>query len=640
MPSFHLLLALILLLTPGLSFSQYEFPAFGKFSAEEIKMKECSFDKEAEAVILLDQATITYGDNYEMMTERRIRIKILNDKGLGRADIVIPYYSRDDFESISNIRGFTFNYDESGKETSQMLDPKSVFNEKANTYYSRMKFAMPSVKAGSIIEYQYTSTMKNYGGLDEWMFQSDLPVIKSCLFLQIVPTAEFTYQIQKKSSLYILVKPFTSEGKVYFEMNNIPALRFEPYMDAPRDYIQKVMFQLSGIVNRFGGKQDINTTWRSLAYDLMTEKDYGAQLDKDLKAAEIKNLVANAASETEKLKRIYDYLQKNIVWNGFDGKYAPDGVKSVWDKKKGSAGEINLLLVNLLKASGIEAYPVMAAERDFGKIDTLFPFIDKFNKTVVLATADGKQHLLDATQTNSPVGLTPYALLNTTAFLVDKKKFGLLKVAPGNKTYKNVITINGVMDKTGLITAEANVKSYEYARKLRLDEVKNDRRKFISENFEKGYEGLTVDSFQVLLPEHDSLPFEQSVRFNQQLDESGGYVFVNPNYFTRLNKNPFTSAIRFTNINFGFPYSILLEEKIKLPAGTKIDLPGDKIVRSEDNRIEAVRLVTYENGELKVLIRFTQIVTLIGADGYAGIKEYYKKMTDALNEPIVIKLEK
>ena len=53
------------------------------------------------------------------------------------------------------------------------------------------------------------------------------------------------------------------------------------------------------------------------------------------------------------------------------------------------------------------------------------------------------------------------------------------------------------MDAKGELTAEANVKSYEYARQLRLDAVKSNRRNFINENFEKGYEGLTIDSFLV-----------------------------------------------------------------------------------------------------------------------------------------------
>src|SRR4030095_8017280 len=97
------------------SFSQMGFPEFGKFTAEEISLKQCSFDPEAEAVILLDKAVVNHDDEYHMITERRIRIKILNEKGIDRANIVIPFYHKDNIEFLSKIEAYTFNYDEPGK---------------------------------------------------------------------------------------------------------------------------------------------------------------------------------------------------------------------------------------------------------------------------------------------------------------------------------------------------------------------------------------------------------------------------------------------------------------------------------------------------------------------------------------------
>jgi len=619
------------------SFSQMDFPEFGKFSDEEKKLKLCSFDPEAEAIILLDQAVVKYDDEWHMITERRVRIKILNERGMDRGNIIIPFYSKDNFESLSEVQAYTFNFDANDMQP-LAVDKKSFYTEKRNNYYSLLKFAMPAVKAGSILEYHYISTMKHYGGLDEWQFQSDLPTLRSSYLLEILPGREFAYSVQKKFDFNISIKPIPAEGKIYFEMNNVPALRTEPYMDAPRDYIQKVIFQLAGYTNIFGSKLNVNTTWKSLASELMTEKDFGSQLDKDLKIDEIKEITDTQNTEHEKLKSIYDYIKKNIAWNGYDGKYVLDGLKTVWEKKKGSAGEINLLLVNLLNAAHIEAYPVLAAERDFGKIDTTYPYVERFNKTVAFAIADGKQYILDATQENCPPGLTPYPLLNTTGFLVDKKKYNLVKISPGNKSYKNIIKVNGEMDAKGELTAEAKVKSYEYAKQMRLNAVKRNRKSFINDNFEKGYEGLTIDSFLVTEPQSDTIPFEQIVRFKQQLNESGGFIFVNPNFFTGLEKNPFISSIRFTNVNFGYPYDILIEGTIKLPSGTKIDLPENKKLVSNDNMIEAVKQISFENNELKILIHFVQTGTLIKARNYPDLKSFYKQMTDIFNEPLVLKL--
>ena len=149
---------------------------------------------------------------------------------------------------------------------------------------------------------------------------------------------------------------------------------------------------------------------------------------------------------------------------------------------------------------------------------------------------------------------------------------------------------------------------------------------------------MTIDSLMITTPDHDSIPFDQNVKYKQQSNESGGLIFYNSNLFTGLEKNPFLSSVRFTNINFGYPYNIALEETIKLPAGIKIDVPEDKFTSFDNNKIAATRIVKYENGELKVSIRFTQNVTLIKAEEYAAMKDFYKKMIDMLNEPIVMKL--
>jgi hypothetical protein len=80
-----------------------------------------------------------------------------------------------------------------------------------------------------------------------------------------------------------------------------------------------------------------------------------------------------------------------------------------------------------------------------------FSIHERFNKTIAFSIVDGKQFLLDATQYNCPAGLTPYPILGTTAFIVDKKKFNLIDIAPGNKSYKNIISVNGVVDSKGML---------------------------------------------------------------------------------------------------------------------------------------------------------------------------------------------
>src|SRR5437868_5065393 len=75
------------------SFAQNDsLPEFGKADIKELQMKECAFDKNAPAMKLLDllQSEISVIGDVRIETERRVRIKIFNEKGFDFASINIP----------------------------------------------------------------------------------------------------------------------------------------------------------------------------------------------------------------------------------------------------------------------------------------------------------------------------------------------------------------------------------------------------------------------------------------------------------------------------------------------------------------------------------------------------------------------
>ena len=619
---------------------QSQLPGFGEYNQEEINLKECSFEKNAGAVILLDEAVSDHDDEYRLITHHRIRIKILDKREIERGNIRIRFYSKDKFEYIDKIKGRATNY-ENGNAVISELNSRSIFTEKEDNLYSSMKFAIPNVKAGTIIEYEYESYMKHYGGLSSWEFQNDIPTLKSCYLLTILPGVEFEYSVQKKSNYPIVIKPIPDVGKIYFEMNNIPGLKFEPYMDAVRDYLQSVHFQLASYTGSYGNKNKVNQTWRDLAYDLTTDKDFGGAIKKDLpNTSEIKNIVSAETTDSGKIAAVYNYVRNNFTCLHDYGKYATDGLKGVWEKRAGSAGEINLILLNLLQTFNIEASPLLVAERDFGKIDTTYPFIDKFNKVVAYAKVGGKSFIMDATQKYCPPNLTPYPLLNTVAFVPDKKEYRLIRILNKGYAYNNTIAVNAKLDDKGMLDGIAEITSSEYAKQLRTEKIKDDPKKFIKDVLQEPGSELVIDNCSFDNLDDDGKPLIQKIKFHNELNVSGGFVFFIYNLFTGFAKNPFTATERFTNINFGYPYDIKLSVVLQLPEKAKIDkLPVDKNIISPDKSVYVYRMLKKENNELTVTIGFKQTSTLIGYDQYAGLKTLYAQITDLLNEPVVIKIQ-
>lgn len=640
----HLLFSL-LFLSVNSSFAQKEIPAFGVFTPAEIALKECDFDKDAEAIVFIDQAKSYYNDEYNLVTEKRIRLKILKERGIERGNIHLKYYSDGDFESIFNIEAVVLSFDDQQNQVLSKLDRKSVYNKKINKYHSEISFALPNIKAGTIVEYKYMSQMKHYGGLHDWIFQQDIPVVLSSYNLTIVPNAEFAYTVYKSKLLPILIKPQSSNGSVLFEMNNIPGLRDEAYMGAARDYLQRIKFQFSGYkqVESTGYSSNsrttkYSTTWKDLARELMNQSYFGNQLNKSLAGSEIlQQEWLKEPDQLTKMKTIHDYVRSHFSWNQVYSKYADDGVKGAWEKKTGTTGEINLILINLLKEAGLAVSPLLVSERDFGKIDTTYPYVDQFDKVVAYVTIGTNHYVLDGTDRQTPSIIIPFKLLNTTAFVVDRKNAFLIKIRDDGKKNFNLVNLIGNINNTGTVELDASVNNYNYAKIEKKQKFISDKKKYEKEFFEP-FNLTSLDTFTVDGLEVDSLPIHHNAKLSYGLSKTGNYFLLNYNLFTGLNKNPFITDQRFTDIDFGCMNSYVLSSSFNLPSGLATQsLPKSVKLVLPDQSMFAIRQVQQIENTIQISLRIEFSKTQYSANDYAEVQGFYKQMLELLNEPVVLK---
>ena len=610
--------------------AQSPLPAFGVYSQDEIDMKTCPFEKDAQAVVLLDEATTT-GMLNGILIERRIRIKIFDEKAFDRANISIPFISRDEYETIRNLEGAIYN-----GERLYYLSDKNIFTEKIDEYFSQKKFTFPNLKVGSIIEYKFELFRKNPEP-DNWHFQSDIPTMKSCCTIKIGVNTQFSYVISKKDEYPVTIK--NKEGILYFEMNNIPAFKNEPYMDAAANYLQKVEFQLYSKIY-MSGQSEKYRNWKDIALALSSSSDLGEVPKKNLSGIEYIRQIADQQSTIEaKIATIYNYVRKNFTWNGYSGKYAPDGLNKTWQSKTGSAAEINLLLVKLLRVNDIAADPIIVAERYFGKVDPAVPYVDRFNKTMAYVSIADRIFVLDATQKYGSPELTPPSVLNTFGLVIDKKTKEPIRLSSNGGKYRSTISVQAEINKEGTINGSATISDFEYAKQFKTESIKQDLKKFITTKIENEYDGLSVQSFDLENIDIDSEPLLEKLKFKIDGNESGRYYLINYNFFTGLRKNPFIKAERSTDINFGYPYDLSIETTIELPANSQIeDLPKTKILKTKDNTIFISREIQNFKNSIKIKIDFVQTLTSVDYEAYAALRDFYKMMIDMINEPITIKL--
>jgi hypothetical protein len=632
------LIACLLACSFAVSVNAQEFSDAIVIKPEEIRMKECPFDLEADAVVLMHEAYADHDDRYRLITNHRVRLKILREKGISHADIRIPFYSKENFESVEVIRGRIYNETSNGLLQSMDLEKKSVYKKNINKYWSEVVFTFPSVKVGSIIEYTYKSTMENYGGLEDWQFQKSIPVVESRYSVVVLPEYEFAYRVQKRDDLPVEIKAEKGSGKISFAMKNIPGLRNEPYMDSRKDYLQMVIFQLSG--QNVGYKKKYMTTWEEVIRELNSNPSFGNQLGKSLSGTdEFIKLVKLDPSETSRLTKVYNYVRSNIGWNGIYSKYAGDGIKQPWSKKSGTSGEINLALVTLLRDAGIEASPLLVSEREHGKVNADYPFIDQFNTVYAYAVADGKKFYLDGTDKFTPSHIIPHSILNTTALVVNRKAGGLIQIKDEQFEYRDYVNVTGTLSPDGKLNGNVLISSTDYARTQRLYSYKNN-----SNSYLKGFKGETgnivIDSFSLSNEDLDTLPLLHKFSFSSAVTTTGDYSFIPTTLFSELDGNPFLSKVRFSNVNFGYRQTFFLNTYIGIPDGIVIDaLPKSVRLINEDKSIVFSRAIAFDDKARRLVSRISIEMkkSLYDTGEYGALHEFYKKMYEYLGEQIVIK---
>ncbi len=639
------------LVLSALSANAQPLSGFGIITHEEKLLKECSFDQEAEAVYLLHEGFSNYNEEYNLVTDHHIRIKILKENGIEHGNVTIPFYSDHDFERISDIEGVVINFDEQGNRSEQKLDRKSIYVKKTTKYHSEVSFAFPSVKSGSILEYKYRSTMKHYGGLDDWTFQEELPVIKSRYSLTILPNYEFSYLFKKSPSLPADVKQDPASGQIHFAMNNIPGLRNEPYMDARKDYLQRVTFKVASYQRATGygyssststvDKTNYSSSWEQVIKEVSLVKSIGGQLNKNLDHTDdfIKSL-KTVASNAEKIKSVVNYVRMNMTWNGITSNHSPDGIKNAWNKKNGTDGEINLVLVNLLRQAGFDAFPLLVSERRNGRVEADYPSVDQFNTIYAFLISDNRKFYLNANDKITPPGVIPEDILNTKALIIDRKSGGLIDVSDDILQSREATNIIATLSDEGKLSGRVYIRSVDYARVNRLKKYQQNKERYVGQAFLKTASDIRVDSFEIKNEELDSAALEQKFVFELPVQETGGYLFVPLNLFTGFEDNPFVAENRFSQVNFGYQQSFSFNTIIRLPQNLVIDaLPKPIKLVNENETIVCTRQISKDATKNEIVARFDIQLkkSLYTVDEYYSLKEFYKKMFGLLNEQVVLK---
>ncbi len=108
-------------------------------------------------------------------------------------------------------------------------------------------------------------------------------------------------------------------------------------------------------------------TWEGVASTIFKDKSFGKELnEKSFLLEDVKRLLTNVESQTERLNIIFKFVQNKMNWNEKKDCYTDKGVIKAYADQTGNVAEINFILINMLKLAGLEVNPVLVSTTENG----------------------------------------------------------------------------------------------------------------------------------------------------------------------------------------------------------------------------------------------------------------------------------
>ena len=237
-----------------------------------------------------------------------------------------------------------------------------------------------------------------------------------------MPVPESFYHFDSKEEKQIGLSKYR-ERTYTWVMTNIQAFDDESFIANRLDYLDRVEFQLRRINSTNGSSTDIMKDWPSVNKEMLENEKFGKYVAAARKQSKnIAGQYAQSRSEKDELiNSIITYVKQEIKWNDYQSKFASKKVKKVLEAKEGNTADINLYLVGMLNAAGIEAYPLMLSTRAHGRIFNDSPMHASFNYVIACIPSETGYLLRDATETAYPNNQLPVKCLNGQGLLVKKE---------------------------------------------------------------------------------------------------------------------------------------------------------------------------------------------------------------------------
>jgi len=611
-------------------------------------------------------------EKFQVVLERTTRIRILRKAGYDWATVQVPLYVKDnEAEELQKLKGMTYNLVGNNVVKDKLDISTAGFKEVIDKNHRLYSFTLPNVREGSIIEFSYTIKSDFLFNLQDWQFQHDIPVRWSEYRVVIPPFYRYKQTVRgyvpfavEESQVVHYSTAYSEDARdsfggaiggsarsasisgqalqVRWAVKNAPAFHEEPFMTSANNYRRSVDFELAGYDFSHNGNDyhDLTGTWDKITTALQEEEMFGQLLKQHAPLATEAQLAQKTiVSPAERAAAMLALVQQRAKYNGQERIYASQPLRKTCEQHLGNSSDLNLLLVQTLRAAGLEANPVLLSTRRHGLIQTDLPALSQFNYVVAhVALPDKSDLLLDATEPLAPAGVLPERCLNGQGRLLANAG-RWVALAPA-KRYVQYTTAQFTLNDKGALQGKMHLEYDGYAGL--------ETRKQIVELGEQGYQNQLTRRWSdwqfngplVMKALQDPAKILQAdVALTLPGPETPASLLYLPLTQTlgQLN-NPFVHEGRQFPVDFSTTHEYMQSVTLTLPTSYSVqEQPASLVLALPNNGGKFTCSVTQPTpGTVQIISRLQLLKSVYGPEEYTALREFYGRAIAKHGEMLVL----
>ncbi len=507
-------------------------------------------------------------------------------------------------------------------------------------------FAVPNIEPGVIVEYRYKEAIDDAGASGMRLpLQRDIPIRHLAYYYK--PNAkEPQYQAYNAKEF-----KFVPDKKGFFlgESRNIPSFKEEPRMP-PEDQVRPWLLLTSTRLQFTSFRPDggfsfvikdpsnVQAYWGAFAGERGQTLAFVLKPDKKIKAA-AETITAGAATSDEKLRRLYDFCQKEIQ-NVFYDKSLTDEqrkklpqLKSMGDilerKQAVSPAHVDWLFAALANSLGFDVRLAYTGNRS-----QMFFNPKMANERLLhfagIAVGENKAYkYFNPCDPHVPYGMLPWFEEDSFVLMIAKDNY-LWAETPAltyeQNNYKRTGNFKLLEDGTleGDVKIELTGQPAISFRQSYYDDTAEKQRESISDSVKARISGAEVTDVSVENMNEAGKPLVQGykVRIPNYAQKTGKRLFFQPSFFQYGPSAMFSSSTRQYDIFFRYPWSENDTINISLPPGFSLDNAETPAPFSDTNKIGSIDIKIGINSAKNILVATRNFYWGAGGNIFFAAKTY------------------